>query len=159
MGQNWPSRARGWLVQGFWFFHFMWHRPVSEDGSWEGDEGLRESGRLMADTVATSCVRSWKLPLSFWGPVPCAFTPHGGSPETVPATSTDTQARPPQGLECWCLADSALQWKSARIPWFKVSRGCTCEEPEEDLKLLSARSLTVHGNGVTRFAGWLQEAP
>jgi len=32
------------------------------------------------------------LNLPFWGPVPCAFTPHGGSPETVPATSTDTQA-------------------------------------------------------------------
>jgi len=57
------------------------------------------------------------LNLPFWGPVPCAFTPHGGSPETVPATSIDTQAL--YGLECRWLADSALQWKSARIPWFE----------------------------------------
>ena len=46
------------------------------------------------------------------------FTPHGGSPETVPATSTDTQALY-EDLECRWLADSALQWKSARIPWFE----------------------------------------
>jgi len=79
--------------------------------------------------------------LSFWGPVPYAFTPHGGSPETVPATSTDTQAVSPQDLECWWLADSALQWKSARIPWFEVSPGGGGRQPDVTLKLLNARCL------------------
>ena len=94
-----------------------------------------------------------RAPLSFWGPVPRAFTPHGGSPETVPATSTDTQAVSPQDLECWWLADSALQWKSARIPWLEVNPGRSGKQPEVALKLLNARSLTVQGNGVTLFRG------
>jgi hypothetical protein len=47
---------------GDWYKDFgsfiLWHRPVSEDGAGEGNEAVRESGRLIADRIGTRLVQS-----------------------------------------------------------------------------------------------------
>jgi len=58
--------------------------------------GSADLGEKISKTALTIGISGFTganlLDFSFGSPVPCAFTPHGGSPETVPATSTDTQA-------------------------------------------------------------------
>jgi hypothetical protein len=128
------------------------HRPVSEDGSGEGNEAVRESGRLIASLRNDSSRVGGSLLLCLFG-APCRalLLPTAGVRRLYRRHPLIRRPFHQQDLECWCLADSALQWKSARIPWLEVSPRRADKPPEVALKLLNARSITVHGNGVTLY--------